>query len=188
MDMRTLSLRSAGVLITAFLVIFLYPAAQAKAESAVLIDAKSNAAIEEFFSTSPAGKELAARAVGILIFPSVVKAGILVGGEYGEGALRVDGATVDHYSMAAGSIGLQLGAQKKSIIIMFMEQSALDKFKNSSGWEVGVDGSVALVTIGAGGAIDTTTAKQPIIGFVFGQKGLMLNLTIEGSKITKIVR
>jgi lipid-binding SYLF domain-containing protein len=188
MVMRTLSVRWICTFIVVSLIAFLLQASLVMAESAVEIDAKANAALEEFFSTAPAGKELAAKATGILIFPSVVKAGMLVGGEYGEGALRVNGATVDYYSTTSGSIGFQLGVQKKSIIIMFMEQSALDRFRSSSGWEVGVDGSVALVTIGTGGSVDTNTAQQPIIGFVFGQKGLMLNLTLEGSKMTKLVR
>jgi lipid-binding SYLF domain-containing protein len=186
--MRTLFFKMICTFFVVSFVSSLCPTSPAEAATAVEIDAKSNAALEEFFSTAPAGKELAAKAVGILIFPSVVKAGMLVGGEYGEGALRIDGATVDYYSVAAGSIGLQFGVQKKGIVIMFMEKTALDNFRSSNGWEVGVDGSVALVTIGAGGSVDTNTAKQPIIGFVFGQKGLMLNLTLEGSKMTKLVR
>lgn len=186
--MRTLSARLTFTFIAVALSSFLYPSSQAKAASAVEIDAKANAALEEFFSQAPVGKELSEKATGILIFPSVVKAGMLVGGEYGEGALRIDGATVDYYSTASGSFGFQLGVQKKSIIIMFMDKAALDAFRSSTGWEVGVDGSVALVTIGAGGSVDTNTAQEPIIGFVFGQKGLMYNLTLEGSKMTKIVR
>jgi lipid-binding SYLF domain-containing protein len=186
--MQTLSIRWICTFIVVSLVSLLCPASPAEADSAVEIDAKVKAALEDFFSTAPAGKELAGKAAGILVFPSVVKAGMLVGGEYGEGALRIDGATVDYYSTAAGSIGLQLGVQKKSIIIMFMDEAALEKFRNSTGWEVGVDGSVALVTIGTGGYVDTNTIQQPIIGFVFGQKGFMCNLTLEGSKMTKILR
>jgi lipid-binding SYLF domain-containing protein len=187
MAMRILSARLICTLTAAALFSFLHPTS-AKAASAAEIDAKANAALEEFFSKAPAGKELAGKAVGMLIFPSVVKAGMVVGGEYGEGALRIGGTTVDYYSTASGSVGFQLGVQKKSIIIMFMDKTALDQFRSSKGWEVGVDGSIALVTIGAGGSVDTNTAQQPIIGFVFGQKGLMANLTLEGSKMTKIVR
>jgi lipid-binding SYLF domain-containing protein len=186
--MQTLSVRLISVLIAAVFVSFLAPAGPAFADSAEEINAKANAALDDLYSTAPAAKELSAKAAGILIFPSVVKAGIGIGGEYGEGALRVGGATVEYYSTASGSIGFQLGVQKKSIVIMFMNDAELKKFRNSSGWEVGVDGSVALIEIGAGGAIDTTTGQKPIIGFVFGQKGLMYNLTLEGSKMTKIVR
>jgi len=160
----------------------------ARAASAVEIDAKANAALESFFETAPAGKELAERAAGILIFPSVVKAGMVVGGEYGEGVLRIGGYSAGYYSTASVSAGIQVGIQSKSIFIMFMASSALDKFRSSRGWEVGVDGSVALVTIGTGGSIDTTTIQEPIIGFVSGQKGLMFNVTLEGTKLTKIVR
>ncbi|MFO7962852.1 MAG: YSC84-related protein [Desulfobacterales bacterium] len=156
------------------------------AASKVEIDAKVNDALKTFYNDVGVGKELAEKAAGILVFPSVIKAGIGVGGEYGEGALRIDGKTVDYYSTAAASIGFQLGAQSKSIVILFMTREALSNFRNSDGWEVGVDGSVALVKIGAGGSLDTTNIKEPIIGFVFGQKGLMYNLTLEGSKITRI--
>ncbi len=164
----------------------LFTGSRAEAASAVEIDAKANATLEKFYETVPAGKELATKAAGILIFPSVVKAGMVLGGEYGEGALRIGGKTVAYYSTASGSIGFQLGVQSKSIIIMFMDKTALENFRKSQGWEVGVDGSVALVTIGAGGSLDTTTSQEPIIGFIFGQKGLMYNLTLEGTKLTKI--
>ena len=93
---------------------------------------------------------------------------------------------MDYYSTAAASIGFQLGAQKKTVILVFMQEDALKKFRASSGWEAGVDGSVALIKLGAGGTIDTTSIKDPIVGFVFSQKGLMYNLTLEGSKYTKI--
>lgn len=123
-----------------------------------------------------------------MVFPSVIKAGFGIGGEYGEGALRIAGKTVDYYSTAAASIGFQLGVQSKTVILVFLDNGALKKFRNSSGWEIGVDGSVALVTVGAGGSIDTTNIKDPIVGFVFSNKGLMYNLTLEGSKITKLKR
>ncbi len=163
-------------------------AVSARAASAIEIDAKANAALESFFETAPAGKELAEKAAGILIFPSVVKAGMVVGGEYGEGVLRIGGYSAGYYSTTSGSVGIQFGVQSKDIFFLFMESSALDEFRNSQGWEVGVDGSVALVTLGAGGSIDTTTIQEPIIGFVAGQKGLMFNVTLEGTKLTKIVR
>ncbi|MDO9566960.1 MAG: YSC84-related protein, partial [Candidatus Desulfaltia sp.] len=124
--------------------------------------------------------------VGYLLFPKVYKAGIGVGGEYGEGALIVEGKTIDYYNIAAASIGFQLGAQVKSQVILFMNKKVLSEFRNSKGWKAGVDGSVAIATLGAGGDIDTNTAQKPIIGFIFSNKGLMYNLTLEGSKITKI--
>ena len=152
------------------------------------IDARVAEALEKFYEESPAGERLAARADGMLVFPRVVKAGIGIGGEYGEGALLIDGETVAYYSTAGASIGLQLGAQVKSQIILFMEPEALEKFRNSDGWEAGVDGSVAVAEFGAGGDLTTNSAQAPIIGFIFSNKGLMYNLTFEGSKMTKIVR
>jgi lipid-binding SYLF domain-containing protein len=128
------------------------------------------------------------KARGILVFPKVYKAGIGLGGEYGEGALRINGRTVDYYSTAAASIGFQLGAQKKTIIIVFNDGDALKNFRNASGWKVGVDASIAVIAVGAGGAIDTANTNKPIIAFILDQKGLMYNLTLEGAKITKIVR
>lgn len=175
-------------LIVVSLVSLLHPAPQAKAASALEIDAKVNAALQQFFDEVPAGKELASKAAATLIFPSVIKAGAIIGGEYGEGALRIDGYTAEYYNTKAGSIGIQAGVQSKSIIILFMTKDALDGFRGSKGWEVGVDGSIAIVAIGVGGSLDTTTLQEPIIGFVFDQKGLMLSLTLEGTKISRIIR
>ena len=152
------------------------------------IDAKVQQATEDFYKHTSAGKTLAAKAAGMLVFPEVLKAGVGVGGEYGEGALVVKGSNVAYYSTAAASIGFQFGAQVKSQVILFMNQKVLNDFRKSKGWKAGVDGSVALVTLGAGGEISTDTIKQPIIGFIFSNKGLMYNLTFEGSKITKLDR
>ncbi|MGJ8689761.1 MAG: BPSL1445 family SYLF domain-containing lipoprotein [Gammaproteobacteria bacterium] len=152
------------------------------------IDANVEEALAKFSEESPAGKRMAERAVGMIVFPKVIKAGIGIGGEYGEGALIVNGQTIDYYSTAAASIGFQLGAQVKSQIIMFMTDEALSTFRNSEGWEAGVDGSVALIEFGAGGEISSNSAQSPIIGFIFSNKGLMYNLTFEGSKMTKLNR
>jgi lipid-binding SYLF domain-containing protein len=158
------------------------------AASAAEIDAKADSALKMFFEKVGPAKELSAKAKGILIFPDVIKAGFGIGGEYGEGALRINGKTVEYYNTAAASIGLQLGAQEKAVILLFLDSKALDDFRKSDGWEAGVDGSVAVVEWGAGGSVDTTNIKDPIIGFVFGNKGLMFNLTLEGSKMSKIKR
>lgn len=156
--------------------------------SAREIDSGTDRALERFYDAVKNGKELVKDAKGVLVFPAVFKAGIGFGGEYGEGALRIKGKTVDYYSTAAASIGFQLGAQKKSIYILFMKEDALKKFRQSSGWKAGVDASVALVTVGAGGEMDTAKHNEPILGFVMGQAGLMYNLTLEGAKITKLDR
>lgn len=132
------------------------------------------------------GEGLLDDASGYLIFPKVTKAGLLVGGEKGEGALVVDDETVAYYQTLSASIGFQLGVQFRSQIIIFLEDDALEDFRSSDGWEVGVDGSVAVVELGAGSAVDSSNYNQPMIGFIFSGKGLMYNLTLEGSKISEI--
>jgi lipid-binding SYLF domain-containing protein len=156
------------------------------AATAKEIDAKVDAAMDRFLGEVKGAKELLQSAKGVLVFAGVIKAGIGIGGEHGEGALRIDGKTVDYYSISSASIGLQFGAQKKDVIMVFMEGQALKKFQESSGWKAGVDGSVVLIDLGAGKSIDTTNIKAPIVGFIVGQKGLMYNLTLEGSKISKL--
>lgn len=156
------------------------------AASAAEIDASVAEALKAFAEEVDGAQTFLDSAAGYLVFPRVIKVGIAVGGETGEGALIVGSQNAGYYRTAAGSFGFQLGAQAKSIVIAFMTPEALEKFRNSSGWKVGVDGSVALVDIGAGKAIDTSNIKDPVVGFVFGSKGLMYNLTLEGSKITKL--
>jgi len=150
------------------------------------INVSIDEALKVFYREVQGGQSFLTGSKGYIVFPKVIKAGLGIGGEYGEGALRTGGRTVEYYSTAAASVGLQLGVQKKSVIIVFMEKGALKRFRNSDGWEVGVDGSVALIKVGAGGSIDTTNIKSPVAAFIFGQKGLMYNLTLEGSKFTKI--
>ena len=160
--------------------------ANALAASAGAIDADAKATLEKFYMQVHDGKNIVRDAKGVLVFPAVFKGGIGLGGEYGEGALQIKGKTVDYYSTAAASIGFQLGVQKKSIIIIFQQQGALDKFRSSSGWKAGVDASIAVVQVGAGGAMDTSKHNEPILGFIFDQAGLMYNLTLEGAKFTKL--
>lgn len=186
--MTTLRFLPALKLVALALIAQLMFSASAQADSKVEIDLYVEEALKQFQKETTAGTQLAAQAKGMLVFPKVYKAGIGIGGEYGEGVLKVGGSTVGYYSTAAASIGFQLGAQIKSQIILFMTDAALQKFRNSEGWEAGVDGSVAIATIGAGGQIDTNTIQQPMIGFIFSNKGLMFNLSLEGSKITPIVR
>jgi lipid-binding SYLF domain-containing protein len=162
--------------------------ATSKAASGPQIDAGVNATLDRFFRTVGSSYELANKAAGILVFPTVVKAGIGFGGEYGEGALRIRGRTVAYFNTVSASVGFQLGAQARSVIIMFMTGPALGAFQATDGWKVGVDGSITVIAIGAGGAIDTNTISSPVIGFIIDQKGLMYNLTLEGSKITRIAR
>ncbi len=180
--------RNPGALAVLTAVLGLVLAGPAAAKSAAEIDAAVDAALEQFKAKSPSAAELIGKSEGVLVFPKVIKAGLGIGGEYGEGALRIGGKTADYYSTAAASIGLQIGAQAKTVIILFLDPVALDQFRASSGWEAGVDGSIAVLEVGAGGSIDTTNIKDPIIGFVLNQKGLMANITLEGAKMTKLVR
>ena len=176
--------KALGACIALFLIAVL--PAVALAASAAEIDADVRETLVKFNEEVSGAEAFLSNAAGYLVFPRVIKLGIGIGGETGEGALRVNGRNVDYYRTSAGSFGLQLGAQAKSIVIVFMTGAALDKFRNSSGWKVGVDGSVALIDIGAGKSIDSQNVKDPVVGFVFGSKGLMYNLTLEGSKISKL--
>jgi len=152
------------------------------------LDAYVNEALAQLYKESSAARDLSQNAKGILVFPRVYKAGFVFGGEYGEGSLLINNQPVAYYNIASASVGFQLGAQRKAQIIMFMTDEALNRFRSSRGWEVGVDGSVAIATLGAGGTISSQTLQQPIIGFIFSNKGLMYNLTLEGSKITEIAK
>lgn len=158
------------------------PTAQA---SAAKINANVRATLNRFYRQVPGGRNLARSAAGVLVFPTVIKAGFGIGGEYGEGALLIGGRTADYYTLISASFGFQLGAQSRTVIIMFMTESALGQFSRTAGWKVGVDGSVALITLGAGASIDSNDITSPVIGFVLDPTGLMYNLTLEGSKITR---
>ena len=160
--------------------------APAGAASRAEIDIEVEAALERFRKEVSGGSAFLKRAHGVLVFPSVIKAGFGIGGEYGEGALRIGGRNVEYYSTAAASIGFQLGVQSKAVFLVFLERKALEKFRASDGWEAGVDGSVSLVKVGTGGSLDTSNIKDPIAGFVLTNQGLMYNLTLEGSKFTRL--
>ncbi len=150
------------------------------------IDMNVDVTLERFYKEVGDGKKIVQDAKGVLVFPKVFKAGLGIGGEYGEGALLIKGKAVDYYSTAAASIGFQLGAQKKSIIILFTQDEVLNRLRTTSNWKAGADASIAVISLGAGGSIDTAKLNEPIIAFIIGQKGLMYNLTLEGTKFTKL--
>lgn len=150
------------------------------------IDAEVDNALAQLNAATPDARELAGRAQGVLVFPSVVTAGFVVGGSYGTGALRKHGATTGYYSVSAASVGLLAGAQSKAMYLFFMTQDALQKFESNPGWTAGVDASVALAQMGADAHISTETAKAPIIGFVHTNAGLMANLSFDGTKVNKL--
>ena len=179
-------LRMSWIAVTTLVALALLVPAAAQAASAAKIDEQANEALGVFREEINGADVFLNQAAGYLIFPRVIKVGVGIGAETGEGALRVGGRTVDYYRTTSGSVGFQLGAQAKSIVIAFMTPESLNKFRESSGWKVGVDGSVALIDIGAGKTIDSNNIKDPVVGFVFGSKGLMYNLTLEGSRFTKL--
>ncbi len=158
------------------------------ADAAVDIDAGVDRTLRVFTGRVRGARELLDKAAAVLVFPSVFKAGIGVGGEYGEGALLIGGRNSGYFNTVSASIGFQLGAQARSIIIAFMTHEALERFRRVAGFKIGVDGSVAVVNVGLGGSIDTSKIANPIVGFIFDGKGLMYNLTLEGSKISRIRR
>jgi lipid-binding SYLF domain-containing protein len=160
----------------------------AEADAAVDIDAGVDRTVRVFTGRIRGARELLDKAAAVLVFPSVFKAGVGVGGEYGEGALLIGGRNAGYFNTVSASIGFQLGAQARSIVIAFMTHEALQRFRRVAGFKIGVDGSVAIVNLGVGGSIDTSKITNPIVGFIFDGKGLMYNLTLEGSKISRIKR
>ncbi len=158
------------------------------AAPASVIEAKANEAIKQFYKEIKGSEKFLSQVKGYIVFPSVTKAGFVVGGKYGEGVLRINGESKQYYSIAAGSVGFQLGVQQSSYIIAFVSQSALDNFIKSDGWEAGADGTITVAKWGVGKDITSISYENPIYAFVFGAKGLMYNLNIEGTKFTKINR
>jgi lipid-binding SYLF domain-containing protein len=157
----------------------------ARAATKKEINASVDVALERFSKDVKGANEFLKAAKGVLVMPRVMQAGFIVGGKYGNGALRTGGKNVGYYNMSALSGGLQIGAQESNIILCFMDGAVIKKFRASKGWQVGLDGTVALITVGAGGSVDTTKIKEPIVGFVFGQEGLMAGVSLEGLKFTK---
>ncbi len=157
-----------------------------QAEAAPVIDAKADVALKQFAKEKGA-TDFLSRAYAVLVFPSVIKGGLGIGGEYGEGAMRVDGKTTAYYRIASGSIGFQLGLQKTSYVFAFGSKEAYDNFTKSNGWEAGADGSITVAKWGAGKDIGSISFEKPIYAFAFGGKGFMYNLTFKGTKFSKII-
>jgi lipid-binding SYLF domain-containing protein len=169
-----------------FVAIGLLLAGNVEAARKEAIDANVVAALESFKAKIPLAGELMEKASGILVFPKVFKAGFVIGGAVGDGALLVRGETVQYYRTSSISYGFQLGAQQRTEIVMFMSDDALERFRAGNGWQAGIDGSIAVITFGAGNSIDTDNIKEPIIGFIFDDKGLMFDLSFKGSKYWKV--
>lgn len=161
------------------------PVQDAQAASAAELEASANTALEALRRDVPGAGELMDNAKGVLVFPNIVKAGLGVGGQFGEGVLRKGGSTAGYYNTVAASIGWQIGAQSFSQVMLFMTDDALAYLDRTEGFEVGADISAVVANEGVGADL-TSSQLQPIIAYVFGQQGLMAGISLEGSKITKI--
>ena len=169
-----------------FTFIFSLIAPVSHAKSKGEINASVKAALSRFKTKVKGSTEYLKGAKGVLVMPSITKAGFVVGGKYGQGALLVGGKTVDYYSIAEGSFGWQIGAEQYDMVILFMTDDVLNKFRKSENWEAGVDAEITLIEVGAQATVETLRSQHPIAGFVFGQKGLMGGVSIKGAKFTKI--
>jgi len=150
------------------------------------INKEADAAIKDFKEKVPGGENFLPKTTAYLVFPSVIKAGFIVGGKYGEGVLRVDGVSKHYYDMTAASVGFQAGAQKYSMLIAFLSKESLDNFIHSDGWEAGVDGTINVSDWAKSKDISSMSFEKPIIAFIYGEKGLMASLSIAGTKFRRI--
>jgi len=156
------------------------------AQTKAALDAGIAETVNQFNLLDPRHVELERRAAGMLVFPQITKGGIALASEYGEGGLQINGATVDYYSIASASVGLTAGMATHSEIILFMTADALDKFRNSKGWSIGADTGIALISKGMANDYESASMQKPILAFVFAEKGLIADLSLQGSKINKI--
>jgi lipid-binding SYLF domain-containing protein len=148
----------------------------------------SQQALHNLTSTNPLAAKLNGKAKAVLIFPNIVKAGLVFGGSYGEGVLR-SGSRVDgYYNSVSGSWGFQAGAQSYGYVLFLMTDKALNQLKDSHGWELGVGPTVVLVDAGVAKNLSTSTLQDDAYAFIFNQQGLMAGVSIEGTKVSKIVR
>ena len=185
MNLRRVVFKALGLII-AFTLLFGLLETVSYAKTKGEINASVNAAMNRFKKQVKGANEYLKVAKGVLVMPNITKAGFIVGGQYGQGALKVGNKTVDYYSLAAGSVGWQIGAEKYDMIIIFTTTEALNKFRSSKGWEAGADAEVTLIDIGADAPVGTLVSQHPILGFVIDQKGLMAGVSVKGAKFTKI--
>jgi lipid-binding SYLF domain-containing protein len=183
---RSIGFKRFSMIFLLIIVCGIFSATSLFAKTAKEIDASADAAVERFYNNVKGAKDFEKKSKGMLVMPNVVKGAFIVGGEYGEGALRIGGKSVAYYNTISGSIGFQIGGEAKDIILCFMTDEALKKFRESNGWEAGVDGNVALITVGAGERTDLTSVNDPIVAFVFDAKGLIFDISLKGAKFNKL--
>lgn len=165
---------------------FLATTSSARSKTPQEINTEVDAALVLFSHQVRGGQELLNSAKGVLVIPNVVKAGLGLGGEYGEGALRVGGKTVAYYNIAGGSMGFEIGAEKKDLVLLFLQDEVLKHFETSSDWTAGFDVAVTFIDTGKEGYTDTVAMNNPVIAYVFGERGLMLDASIEGTKFSRM--
>lgn len=163
-------------------------AEQAYAASAQNLNKDADQALQTLFKNNDVAESIARQARGVLVFPNIVKAGLIIGGSYGEGVLRRGGKTVGYYNSVSGSWGLQAGAQSYGYVVFLMNDKAFGYLNDSKGWEIGVGPTVVVVNEGVAKNLSSTTLQDDAYAFIFGQQGLMAGISIEGSKISKIKR
>jgi len=185
MKMQRVVFKAFGLMIC-FTLVFGVMASVSYAATKGEINASVNAAMNRFKKEVKGANEYLKVAKGVLVIPNITKAGFIVGGQYGQGSLKVGGKTVDYYSLAAGSVGWQIGAQKFDMIIIFTTGEALKQFRSSEGWEAGADAEVTLVDAGVNLPVSTLVSRHPVLGFITDQKGLMAGVSVKGAKFTKI--
>lgn len=173
-------------LVVCFTLVFSAVAVVTYAKTKAEINSSVKAAMDRFKKQVKGSSAYLKGAKGVLVMPNITKAGFVVGGKYGQGALQVGGKTVDYYSLAEGSVGWQIGAEKYDMVILFMTDEVLKKFRSGENWEAGVDAEVTLIAVGAEVSVETLRSQHPIAGFVFDQKGLMGGVSIKGAKFTRI--
>lgn len=179
--------RAAGAFMAIALCLALSVApARAETASASEINAAAKLALEALYAETPAARGIATEAQAILVFPEITKAGLIVGGQSGNGVLLRNDQPSGHYNISAASLGLQAGVQTFSYVMMFLQEDALNYLDSADGWEVGVGPSVVAVDKGLAGSLTTATAKDAVYSFTFGQEGLMAGLGLQGSKISPI--
>jgi lipid-binding SYLF domain-containing protein len=162
------------------------PGTEVAASQRQSIDAGVDAALSRLYADTPGTRDVVAKAKGVLVIPRLVSAGLVVGGSHGEGALRVDGRTSGYYSAGGAALGVIAGADTKDMFLVFMSDEALTKFRTSSGWTAGLDGAVAFAHSGAGGRLDNESGQHQVIGYVLSNGGLVANVSIEGTKLTRL--
>jgi lipid-binding SYLF domain-containing protein len=175
-----------GIFLAALCMMVFLSAPAAHAKSKKEIDASVSASMDRFKAQVKGATEYLKAAKGVLVMPNITKAGLIIGGQYGQGALLAGGETAGYYSLAAGSLGWQIGAEKYDMVILFMTDEALAKFRRSEGWEAGVDAEVTLIKAGLDVSVETLRSQHPVAGFVFDQKGLMAGVSIKGAKFSPI--